>query len=1340
MSHSHHGVPIKKLLLISGGALATLALLAIRGSAHDQGTSGASLAYAGPTAAGKSGGGYHGGGYKRKTILPNPIAGEALDEANGGFTLRGTPVTQRTPECFPAEPRDLFWKMDQVPGPDGKLQPLNFDENGDGVIDNSERDAIRGRNTWVLWGGGNESFWNWLQQDGYGLTDFLILMDSRQRESRFKRAGLINQPGFQTSTQRFLGLYIDQGKPNGEALLLPPGAKPPANYNYSYDLSIPETVDAQGRLLPEPVTRPTIPANHQIKELFEPWTTPEKRAEEWKKKKMPGEDPYKNYVPEVVHQWMPKDGLDANIYGYPSGIFGLRLLLNPDFFAKTDDAEKARAYWKERVENTNDRYYSDPTINSDPTLIRPFRVTMSCGFCHVAPHPLSPPADVENPGWENLSSVIGAQYWDPQGAIGNLLKRPNFLYHFLKSQAPGTVDTSLVSTDQINNTNVMNAIFDVPARITRALNKPTEEQSRENLLLPSIEDPGSTSNQRHFPMVLFPGEDSVGVFGALARVPLNIGVFSEQWARCDNPAIGFSPQRPFRIEVGRANSVYFNVNEKYRVGYMAKFFLLGSSLKVSKSTAAMKLKDAQVNAGPKDNAARPPFTKDDILGLGELVEQLQQKGNAVSKYLVGRFSPGTQALLADPKTPLDKLNEPLAKELEAIIAGTSLLAPPGAPPTNPPGADAPPAPPAQPPPPSPFASVSQPMLVKGMAASKLDAGETAKLNWLLLDAAYPGLLRTSGVQMSGQNAVAYVLAADSPEKRKYGRELFLDNCAICHSSKQPDGLTLAFTREMAGGWHEAQPPAQGKPLVFTLPQEYGNWDTYKTSPSYAQFKKLIRGVVKQEAEKAIFEGVKPGVTPPAGPELEGRVKAFLDADPLKEEHPFFVNNFLSTELRVPVTLVGTYAGRSLATNATRGNVWDNYSSETFKNLPSVGKIQYYNPYLDPKKAQPDPIYGTNADFTDGRVKGGPGYFRPASLISVWATAPYFHNNTLGLYNQDPSIRGRISAFEDGIRKLLWKDERPNHTRFGTTFAHPGDLRIEGSSAAKGDPGYIYRLPVDTFVTFQPGFIRPLIENLLIGFVGIGPGQFIFTILSFWWWVILAVIFAIFTFRGRARQAGVLLLLLALALAAVLLLTGLGGAGGTMIGAVMMTMTNLLGYADVKLWLIVIAIAIFGMVLLLTRREWVIVARSIFLIATLGTLFVGILLNKYLTGHLKEVNPVLAVLPNSWLNGPYKGIHIGPIPRGTPVNLLMNIDPEKRDKLPAALIALLRASLTVEQQKLTGEQAYKVFADKAGAALLEASKCPDMVLDRGHYFGETLDPDPKRNDEAKEALISFLKTL
>ena len=59
---------------------------------------------------------------------------------------------------------------------------------------------------------------------------------------------------------------------------------------------------------------------------------------------------------------------------------------------------------------------------------------------------------------------------------------------------------------------------------------------------------------------------------------------------------------------------------------------------------------------------------------------------------------------------------------------------------------------------------------------------------------------------------------------------------------------------------------------------------------------------------------------------------------------FLVGNFLSAEFRVPVTLLQTNACSPLATNALRGNIWDNFSSEDYKDLPSVGEITVHDPF------------------------------------------------------------------------------------------------------------------------------------------------------------------------------------------------------------------------------------------------------------------------------------------------------------------------------------------------------------------------------------------------------------
>ncbi len=101
-----------------------------------------------------------------------------------------------------------------------------------------------------------------------------------------------------------------------------------------------------------------------------------------------------------------------------------------------------------------------------------------------------------------------------------------------------------------------------------------------------------------------------------------------------------------------------------------------------------------------------------------------------------------------------------------------------------------------------------------------------------------------------------------------------------------------------------------------------------------------------------------------------------------------MHDVLSNDLVAPWPLVGTNRCRSMSTNWMEGEIWGQFSSDEYKARPT----------------------------------GGPGYYRNVPLQGVWATAPFFHNNRLGLYNGDPSVDGRLAAYEDAMDQLLnpWK--------------------------------------------------------------------------------------------------------------------------------------------------------------------------------------------------------------------------------------------------------------------------------------------------------------------------------
>ena len=439
-------------------------------------------------------------------------------------------------------------------------------------------------------------------------------------------------------------------------------------------------------------------------------------------------------------------GIDEKVYGKPSGVLGFRLFPNPEF---NDEAHKK---WDGK------RFYEDPTYYNDNKLVRPYRVGVACGSCHIAPNPSNPPADPEDPRWENLASAIGNQYINEGKVFACNVEKGGFFYEMLAAQPRGTSDTSRIATDHINNPNAINPIFLLAERERIA---ETEKMAGGALALPCEEE------EMAVPHILKDGADSIGVAGAAIRVYVNIGMFSEYWLTLHNRLIGLTPQKPFEIPYAQKHSVFWRATEQ-RVGNIAAFF--------------RKLR---------------PFH------------------------------------LAD--------------------------APGGA---------------------------------------------------------------------------AYITADQTQMTR--GKEVFAESCANCHSSKMP-------------------PP--------------------NIDPRSGEGKTWFRAAVMQP--------------------------------------DFLENNFLSNDKRYPLTKLETNSARALATNAKAGHVWDNFSSQTYKELSPVDELEFFNPF--------DETHPIRFRPKDKNV--APGYYRTPSLVSIWSSAPLLHNNMLGKFTGDPSVAGRMDAFNDAIEKLLWPEKR-----------------------------------------------------------------------------------------------------------------------------------------------------------------------------------------------------------------------------------------------------------------------------------------------------------------------------
>jgi hypothetical protein len=372
------------------------------------------------------------------------------------------------------------------------------------------REQVKGRNMWIVWTGGNDRFWDTIGKESFGTLDFLKTVSSHP-----------TLPYGRDSRWRYLGLV-------NEPCFKKPTGPDPNRYGLWLDTR-------------DPACPP------------DPFASAEK-------------------YPGVLVGSRGKTLPVGSFYGEPTGIVGLRLFPNPAF----DD--NARKTWD------GERYYRDPDYYFSKDLVRPYRVGMSCAFCHLGPNPVKPPPDPENPQWEHLSSNVGAQYfWVDR--IFNWQGDPNansFFFQLFHTSRPGTLDTSLVSSDNINNPRSMNAVYYLGPRMALAKRFGKEQLAGGGLNNKQFNEfVGDNNALSGFfvkpdtvwtPRVLKDGADSVGALGALNRVYINIGLFSEEWLLHFRPLVGGAPITPIEIAVAERNSIYWKATEAQTMD-LARFFL-----------------------------------------------------------------------------------------------------------------------------------------------------------------------------------------------------------------------------------------------------------------------------------------------------------------------------------------------------------------------------------------------------------------------------------------------------------------------------------------------------------------------------------------------------------------------------------------------------------------------------------------------------------------------------------------------------------------------------------------------------------------------------------------------
>ena len=157
-----------------------------------------------------------------------------------------------------------------------------------------------------------------------------------------------------------------------------------------------------------------------------------------------------------------------------------------------------------------------------------------------------------------------------------------------------------------------------------------------------------------------------------------------------------------------------------------------------------------------------------------------------------------------------------------------------------------------------------------------------------------------------------------------------------------------------------------------------------------------------------------------------------------------------------MTLLQTNACSPLATNAIRNNIWDNFSSETYKQLPSAGTITYYHP-----------MTGRPMQY---KLPGR----RPGLYAAGVAGEPVVHGavpveQLRRQFNVEPGVADRLASFQDSIQQMLWPEKRDHDP-------------IIGGKMPKGAnglplPSAIARTTTTSYLRVPRGYLPDLLQEL-----------------------------------------------------------------------------------------------------------------------------------------------------------------------------------------------------------------------------------------------------------------------